>query len=170
MPFPAEPFEVAVRGERIRIRGNQVIIWLTLTSDRVSEPNPSAVPFPAIIDLGHNYSFSILDRHLVEWVGIRPEALPVTGAVRERGQRLLLRAARIWAHANVPGSRDRLADSPPLQISAPRGIAVYPSAGGFPRLPILGLRAIAENELILHVNGRRREASMRTAFRWWPFA
>ena len=42
--------------------------------------------------------------------------------------------------------------------------------GDFPRLPILGLRAIAENELILKIDGKKREATLRTPINWWPFS
>jgi hypothetical protein len=47
---------------------------------------------------------------------------------------------------------------------------MYPVGVEFPRLPILGLRALTDNDLILIVNGHRREATLRTAYRWWPFA
>ena len=45
---------------------------------------------------------------------------------------------------------------------------VYPG-GDFPRLPILGLRAIAENALTLHIDGAKRNATLRMSLRWWPF-
>ena len=64
--------------------------------------------------------------------------------------------------------RDRLAGILPHMLAAPRGIAIYPD-GDFPRLPILGLRAIAENGLILKADGRRREATLMIARKWWPF-
>jgi hypothetical protein len=167
MPFPAEPDAVVVRGERVLVRANQIIVWVSLTLARVKSPNPTAIPFPAILDTGHTHSFSIQERHLVEWAGFRPEGLTVLGTVRERRQRVPVREANIWVHPNVRGVRDELADRPPHLVEARRGIAVYP-AGDFPRLPILGLRAIAENGLILKVNGPRREATLRTRFRWWP--
>ena len=82
----------------------------------------------------------------------------------------MLRPANIWVQPNVPHHRDRLADRPPCPVAAPQGIAVYPGAE-FPGLPILGLRAVAENELVLKVDGPRREATLRTAVNWWwPFA
>ena len=50
------------------------------------------------------------------------------------------------------------------------GMVVY-ADGDFPRLPVLGLRAIADNNLVLTVNGRKREATLRTPLKWWwPFA
>ncbi len=168
-PFSEDPSEVVVRDERLRVRADQIIVWVTLTLKRVTSPNPTSVPFPAILDTGHSHTFSIQERHLVDWAGLRPEVLAVVGAVRDRGQRILLRAANIWCHPNERGVRDRLAERPPHLVAAPRGIAVYPGAE-FPRLPILGLRAIAENELVLKVNGRRRDATLRTPIRWWPFS
>lgn len=168
MPFPGESGEVVVRGERVRVRANQIIAWVSLTLRRVQSPNPTAIPFPVILDTGHTHSLSIQVRHLIEWAGLRPDILAVRMAVRERGQRVLLREANIWVHPNVRGSRDELADHPPHFVGAKRGIAVYP-AGDFPRLPILGLRAIAENGLILKVDGPRRQATLRTPIWWWPF-
>lgn len=168
MPFLSEPGELIIRGERVRVRANQIVLWISLTSRRIESVNPVAVPFPAILDTGHTHSLSIQERHLVEWAGLRPDALPIAGSVRERGQRVRLRAANIWVHPNVRGVRDELADRPPHLVEAPRGIAVYP-AGDFPRLPILGLRAIAENNLILRIDGARRLAALRTTSRWWPF-
>ena len=39
--------------ERIRIRSDQIILWISLTLQRVNQANPSAVPFPAILDTVH---------------------------------------------------------------------------------------------------------------------
>jgi len=90
------------------------------------------------------------------------------GHVRDRNRRVPLHAANIWVHPNTKGSRERLVGGKPILLEAVAGIAVYPG-GDFPRLPILGLRAIAENNLVLKVSGRRREANLRPAHRWWPF-
>ena len=168
-PFAGDATEVIVRDVRVRVRAHQIILWVTLTRSPVGEPNPTAIPFPAILDTGHNHSFSIHERHLAQWAGFRPENLGLSRPIRERGQRLFLRLANIWVHPNVPLHRDRLAERPPHLVRAAQGIAVYPG-NEFPRLPILGLRAIAENDLVLNVNGPRREATLRTAKHWWwPF-
>ena len=169
-PLPPRPSEVVVLGERVRLRANQIIVWITLTRPRLKEPNPAALPFPAIPDTGHTHTFSIQHRHLAEWAGIGPDGLPPVGHVRERGHRIQLRLANIWVHPNVPRSRDRLADRPPHPVGADRGIAIHPAGVEFPRLPILGLRAVADNDLVLLVNGHHKETTLRTAFRWWPVA
>ena len=151
------------------MRANQIIVWVSLTLRRVLSPNPTAVPFPAILDTGQSHYFSIQARHLVEWAGIRLETLPQLGHVRDRNERIPLQAANIWVHANERGEQERLADRPPHLVEARRGIAVYPT-GDFPRLPLLGLRAIAENNLVLKVDGPKREATLRTSVKWWPFS
>jgi hypothetical protein len=168
MPFTEFAGEVVVRGERVQVRANQIIIWVSLGLHRIMEPNPAAVPFPAILDTGHTHTFSTRQRHLVDWANFRPEILPILGAIREQGQRLDLLGAHVWVHPNRHGQQQRLADGPPYRIVAPRGIAVY-STGDFPRLPLLGLRAIADNELILKADGKKRLATLLTARRW-PFS
>jgi len=94
------------------VRANQIILWVSLTLGRVKTVNPTAIPFPVILDTGHTHSLSIQERQLIEWAGLRTEMLAVRMAVRERGQRVLLRAANIWVHPNVRGVRDQLADRP----------------------------------------------------------
>ena len=169
MPFTDEAAEIVVRGERVGARANQIIIWVSLTLRSIEEPYPSAIPFPAIVDTGHSHSFAIQQRHLLQWGGLRPEELRLIGAARHRGQRLDLRAANIWAHPNQRGERERLIPRRPHWIEPKSGIAIYPD-GDFPRLPILGLKAIADNELILKVDGGRRVATLRTPLKWWwPF-
>ena len=103
MPFVGEPDEVVVRGERVRVRANQIILWASLTLRRTESPNPTAVPFPVVLDTGHTHSLSIHERHLIEWAGLRPDMLVSRMAVRERGRRVPLRDANIWVHPNVRG-------------------------------------------------------------------
>jgi hypothetical protein len=167
-PIPDEPTEFVIGQERIRVRANQIILWITLTPKMFNYPDPRSIPFPVILDTGHTHTFSIREQHLIDWAKLRPEQMSVESAVRDRGQRLLLRAANIWCHPNECGSRHRSSDQQPYGLAAPKGIAIY--SGDFPRLPILGLRAIAENELILKINGKRRYATLHTPSKWWPFS
>ncbi len=169
MPFSEYPSHVTVNGEPILVRADQIILWVTLGLQRLKIPNPSAKPFPVILDTGHTHSFSIHERHLVEWAGLQSDALQILSGVRDRGQRLLQRAANIWVHSNQRGEREKLEDQPPHRVEAFTGIAVYPG-DEFPRLPIFGLRAIRANKLILNVDGKRGEATLRSSRKWWPFS
>lgn len=170
MPVSELATEVVVRGQRVRVRRNQIIVWVTIKFSQQEGRNPRVAPFPAILDTGYTHTFAIQERHLVEWAGLTPDVLPVIGAAREQGRRVSLHATDIWVHRNHPGSHDRLTADRPYPVSAVQGIAVFPTGLDFPRLPLLGLRAITENGLVLKVNGHRREATLRTAYNWWPFA
>ncbi len=170
-PFFERADEIVVRGERVRVGPHQIIVWVSLTPPtRMTEPNPAAVPFPAILDTGHTHSLAISERHLAEWAGLRPGSLRHLGELRDRARdsRIPRRAANLWLHGNNPGERDRLSPRPARFLKMDEGIAVYPGAD-FPRLPLVGLRAIAENNLVLTVNGPKRAATLRTPLRWWPF-
>ncbi len=167
-PFTEHSGEVAFRRERVRIRSNQIIAWVSMTIHRVLEPNPSAVPFPVIVDTGHTHSFSIQERHLIEWAGLRLDDLFQIGTIREGTDRLPLHAVNLWVHPNVTGTRE-VSGRPPHLLAATTGIAVYPT-GNFPRLPLLGLRVIAENKLILKADGKKRMATLRMSRRWWLFS
>jgi hypothetical protein len=168
--IPEVTSELEFRGQRIRLRRDQIVVWVTVTKAVTDASDPRLVPFPAILDTGHNHTFSIRERQLVDWAGLDPENLSEVGSARDREHRIGLRQATVWVHRNHHGSRERLTSDPPFALSAPTGVAVYPSALDFPRLPLLGLRAITGNRLVLVVNGHRREATLRTAYRWWPFS
>jgi hypothetical protein len=84
------------------------------------------------------------------------------GTIRHTGRRIPLHAADVWLHRNRPGERDQLLDVPPFRLELPRGIAVSASEGRFPRLPLLGLRALLGNQLHLTVSGERDAAWLRT--------
>lgn len=169
MPFPERQGEIVVRGERVRVLADQIIVWVSLNRARLSEASPATRPFPAILDTGHNHTFAINSRHLTAWANLNQEELETRSAVRDRGRRIKLRQANIWVHPNKIGRREEFDTSGPFRLKAQFGIAVYPE-GDFPRLPVLGLRAIAENGLVLNVNGAKREATLRTPIRWWPFS
>ena len=79
VPFPDRPDEVVVRGERVRIRANQIIAWVSLSLPRIVEQHPAAVPFPAILDTGYGHPFALTERQLAEWAGLRADALRSRG-------------------------------------------------------------------------------------------
>lgn len=168
VPIPELPSEVIVRGDRVR--RDQILVWVTVTSPRAGRRGPGATPFPAILDTGYTHMFAAQERHLSQWAGLNPDEIPVIGAGRDQGRRIALHAADVWVHRNQTGSLDRLVAGPPFGLAVTDGIAIYPSAGNFPRLPLLGLRALTRNRLVLTVDGGRRRATLRTALNWWPFA
>jgi hypothetical protein len=84
------------------------------------------------------------------------------GTAREGSRSLTLHAATVWLHRNVPGRRE-VKDTTPFPLQLPGGIAIYPSDGfDYPRLPLLGLRAILKNKLTFTIDGKREHASLRS--------
>ena len=50
----------------------------------------------------------------------------------------------------------------PIFLELVNGIAVYPDADRYPRLPLLGLRAVLSNRLHLSIDGEHASLSIRT--------
>jgi hypothetical protein len=169
LPF-AERDDIAfVRGERVRVKAYQIVAWVSLSVERVTTWEPGVPSFPMIVDPGHNHNFSIQEEQVIRWADLRPETLPVLGHIRQGGRRVPLRGANLWIHPNEPGQRDRFANRAPHRLDLLSGIAVYPRESGFPPLPLLGLRALATNNLVLTIHGTRREVHLRTVRKWWPW-
>jgi hypothetical protein len=163
-PYFDKATHVTVGGESVLVRPHQIVVWVSVTLREMQEWNTAIPRFPAILDTGHTHNFSVSEDHLRHWAGVTPELLPLIGHVRELDRRIPLRNAGLWLHRNESGERDRLTGVP-ARLLVPRGIAVYPADAGFPRLPVLGLRAITANRIVLRVDGERRELSARI-HRW----
>ena len=162
LPIPTRDDLVSVRDETVRLKQAEIIVWVSGTAKSSLGWNPTTPRFPAILDTGHTHNFSIQEQQLIRWARIRPELLRVLGRVRQAGKRILLQAANVWVHRNLRGERDLLGDEPPYLLNLPRGIAVHPASEAYPRLPLLGLRAIVSNRLYLAVDGERQHVSLRT--------
>jgi hypothetical protein len=170
LPFSQTDDIAFVRGDNVRIKAYQIIAWVSLSLKGMEVLEAGTPSFPAIIDPGHNHNFSIQEGHVIEWAGLRPQTLPLIGHIREGARQVPLQGANVWIHPNEPGQRDRFASRIPHCLSLPRGIAVYPFGSGFPPLPLLGLRALATNDMILTIDGKRREVHLRTErSKWWPW-
>ncbi len=115
---------------------------------------------PAILDTGHNHNLAISETHLRSWAHLTPAGS--RHQIRVQGRQVPLINAGLWLFPNQPGHLT-LSGRPPMRLALPEGIAVYPEGPPSPaRLPILGLRALVTNELLLIVNGRRRMVTLKT--------
>ena len=65
----------------------------------------------------------------------------------------------------------RRCDAHPYELSLREGIIIYPRGNPLgPRLPLLGLRALVQNNLEMVIDGQRRELTIRRKrrlFRGW---
>jgi hypothetical protein len=162
LPFSERYDEVALDLERIRVRPYQVIVWASLSVPSTLELPPHTRRFPALLDTGHNHTLALQRRHLLRWAGLDPERIPRRGRLREGSHLADCYLLNGWLHPNEPGQRDRLADRPPFCLELPEGVAVYPDEGNYPRLPLLGLRALVRNRLHFTLDPERRVVHLRT--------
>ncbi len=163
LPYWTESPPPAVFGSQsVRVRPHQIIVWVSV-SIADAEWDARTPAFPAILDTGNTFIFSVFQRQLIQWAGMQPRALPALGTIRESGKRYPCHEADVWLHANVPGRRDRRGDRQPFRLSLEKGIAVYPDTGTPPsHLPLLGLQALTQNNLHLAIDGERRHVHLRT--------
>ena len=148
LPFADRPHLITVRGEAVDVYRNQIIVWISI--DDVLRP------LPAILDTGHGHNLSIGEGQLKRWSGA---SLKRIGELEIGHQRVVQYAADVRVHRNVPGRAALRGDSYPLEM--PQGISVFPE-GDAPRLPLIGLRTIVANKLMLMIDGDRRQATLKT--------
>jgi hypothetical protein len=170
LPFFDIPTTAAVFGQPVRVKRDQIILWISV-SLKGGDTLPSHTSrFPVVLDTGASFNFAIREEQLNRWAGFDLGALPRLGRIRVSGQEVPLLAANVWVHRNRPGERDTFLDVPPYQLELDGGIAVYPRGmPNTPRLPILGLRALRRAKLFLAIDCQKGRVSLRTSWRFWPF-
>jgi hypothetical protein len=145
------------------IHRSQILVWVSVHLPGALEPEENTPRFPALMDTGNNFDFSVQERHLREWAGIDPGLLVGLGDIEINGKVVTCRRATVWLYPNVPGSLEAAGGARPLKLTMPRGIAVYAqndvSAG--PRLPLLGLPALLNNDLDLWLDPEQRQISVQ---------
>ncbi len=161
LPIPQKDTLAQVGAESVRFKKDQIIVWVSLALESVGRSIANVTQFPAILDTGHTHNFAIQNQHLIRWAGIRPDRIPHIGHIRHAGKRMPLYAANVWLHRNRPGTTDFLPGEP-LFLKLLHGIAVFPDAENYPRLPLLGMRAILSNNLHLAVDGEHASVNLRT--------
>ena len=89
--------------------------------------------------------------------------------LRASGRFIPVFLAKIWLHCNPPGERDKFADVTPFPLPLHQGIGVCADPDGYPRLPLLGARALRQHRLYLTIDYEKCRVSMRTPRRFWWF-
>ena len=169
LPYSKKHSTLVVREEIVAVKPYQITVWVSLSPAKLSEWDPVTPVFPAILDIGTNHNFVISRSQLVRWAGIQPELLRPLIATRLDGKRLTTREADLWLHSNLKGRRENRRDRMPFRLNLSEGIIIRPDEEVRRiRLPLLGLRALTDNELVTTIDGARLEVTIRTVskFRW----
>lgn len=157
-PFQDKPTTVKMNGETILIRPFQIILWVSLGLGKNLVQISRC--FPAVLDTGHNHNFSIQERQLAGWTDLRPSNMPRLGLILVNRQEIPLISGELWLQRNRPGTNELLLK--PFCLKIPQGIACYPEGTpNAPRLPLLGLRALVQNQLQLTIDGQGKTVTLR---------
>ena len=158
VPYFSEKITVTVCSDVVEVKAFQVIVWVSISGDETTTWDPRIPKLPAILDIGTTHNFAVTNDHLVNWAGIHAASLPQLGRARIDGRKAPLRSAGLWLHTN----------GEPFNFKIDEGIAVFD--GDWPRLPILGLRALTNSKLQTFIHGNTKQVLIRTPPKWyWPF-
>jgi hypothetical protein len=164
LPITKERTSLRFGDRSISARPDQIVVWMSVHLPGVLEPEQSIPRFPALLDTGNNFGFSVQERHLRDWAGIAPGLLDLAGDIEVNGQVVALREATVWIYPNVPGRQDVAVDGRPFRLETPNGIAVYgPNADPpGPRLPLLGLPALLDSGLDCWIDPDRLHVTVQS--------
>jgi hypothetical protein len=158
LPISTRPHLLTVHGEVVQVDRNQIVVWVAI--------GDGSRFFPAVLDTGHSHNFSIAERHLRHWCGIPSSSLKQVGELEIDRERIAQHAAIV----HIRQERRSRGGGGTYPLEMPQGISVFPhDSPGSPRLPLLGLRAILSNHLMLIVHGKRCDVSLRTIGWQWPW-
>jgi hypothetical protein len=164
LPIPGERTSVRFGDRHVTVLPDQIPVWVSVHLVGVLQPEANIPRIPALLDSGNNFEFFLQHRHLRDWAGIDPAGLRSLGASEINGRPVPCHEATIWLYPNVPGTREIAAGKPPHLLEMRRGIAVYPDGAvpAGPRLPLLGLPSILNNDLDWWIDPERRDVTVQT--------
>jgi hypothetical protein len=166
LPFFDRASSFPVPGGGVSISPYQIALSVSLASEAEQTLDPRAPRFPAVLDTGFNNTFVLQEQQLNAWAGLRREHLFQVGEMTIYGKKVPVFRAAVWLHPNTPGKREDAPRRAPFCIHLSPGIAVCPRGMTEPRLPLLGMRALAAGDLQMAFRWSRRRFSLRTT-PWW---
>ncbi len=166
--LPLLPASRAIRfGPReVRLHQDALVVWLSIGIRGETNWQRISPPFPALLDSGNNSSAYLNEHHLEHWAGIPTLFLRFLKHKRVNEGRIPFRRADIWIHPNVPGTSERDPGRAPFLLELREGIAVSPvltDRPAFPRVPLVGFRALRENGLDFWLDSRTERFTVWTA-------
>jgi hypothetical protein len=163
LPISGSRMSLQFGGKYVTLHRNQILVWVSIQVTGASAPELNVPRFPALLDTGNNFHFSVQDRQLREWAGLDPGALAILGSVATDGQVVKRREATVWLYPNIPGRHEVASGRPPFRLRTAKGIVVHTqdAVPPGPRLPLLGLPAFLDNDLDLWLDPERRHITVQ---------
>jgi len=170
LPFYDRPTLIEAQGRKFLAMSRQIVLWVSVSPFGPRSAAQQLPVFPAVLDTGFNDSFLIHESHLRDLARLDQASMTMlSGRLVAGGRRFPIYAANLWLHRNCAGKHDLLVGQPPPLLELHRGIAVCTDSEIRPRLPVVGMRALRQHELQLHVDYRNCRVSLWTSRRWWPY-
>src|ERR1043165_7255659 len=101
LPYYTQKTKITVQKETVEVKAYQIIVWVSISLRQVPQWDAKIPKIPAILDTGNTHNFAISAEQLQRWAGIHPNSLPERKTMREKGQRVPLRSARLWLHTDA---------------------------------------------------------------------
>jgi hypothetical protein len=143
--------------DHIDIRPPKIIVGISITVAGERAFPSGAWTVPAVLDTGLNRALEIDERHLERWAGIKKSYLRVITPKKKLDDRSYETClANIWLHRSTyttPKSED-YKDPLLLQKSDTIRVIVPSTPTPWPRLPLVGLQALLDNNLHLKIDSR----------------
>ena len=170
LPFFDKFTTVEVQGHAYRILPLQIIVWVSLSPKGQPHFEPRTPRFPAVLDSGFTDGFLIHQQHLRQFAGFQPEFFRRLNQPMRTHERVIsLYAANPWLHGNQAGQRDQWTSASPFLLELNRGIGISNDEEIYPRLPLLGARALRSAKLQVFLDYQQCRLSVRTPRRFWIF-
>jgi hypothetical protein len=172
LPYSEIDREVDVPdGKRLLVRRHQIVVSVSIADTSQTTLNVSTPAFPALLDTGFNHNFMIQSRHLVRWARIRPRSLICLGTQSVVGATTRRYEANLWLHRHPPDVHSGQGISDPFPLPLNDGVIVSPpfirAHDGrllrytYPRIPLLGMRALRESDLHVLIDAENLRVSIR---------
>jgi hypothetical protein len=145
---------------------DEILVWLSISLRGEHDPERLSPPFPAVLDTGNNFAFYLHEHHLAHWAGFRRLGLAQLGTKRVNQRDVPCHEADVWVHPNAPGTWQRAPGKRPFRLFLKEGIAIGPPVPDqpmFPRVPLLGVAALRDNDLDLWFDSQSAQCHVWTA-------
>ena len=173
LPVDSRAVRIAVAsGGIVELRPYQVLVWVSLSEKGNQFFASQTFRFPAIVDTGYNDNFAIRAEDFSRLSGFDPRLFTkLTESKRSSRGNVHRRAANIWLHSNLSGTREFDSNARRMAyLELSNGIQVFErqpeGADQRPSLPLLGMKALFWNKLRFIVDGRQESATITTT--GWP--
>ncbi len=165
LPYFTTPTRMTVGDDVVTVNPFQIVVWVAVAT----KGRERSARFPAVLDTGCGTSFIISPSMLSKWAGINWRSLVFERGIERRHAGIIVphRRADIWLLPNQYDCRDEIDPIlPPTLLELQDGIAVFGDGEQVgnadtkklvaPRLPLLGLRALASANLALKIDSQNR--------------